>query len=210
METQFEIFHQSPDYLKETMVFPYAYGASFLQRVRTSQPWAAVDKMYSDLPESTEQIIHPEKYTGVRDHPRPVDLEDPSPRLGAGWHAVYSNVLGEFDLFVLLKLVLPEERSRVAASGWGGDKVVLLENERGATAVFGSTVWDTAGDADDFYLAMADWLQGRYPKARRTEESTSGLSLVHAGEYYSLKKEGDSVQFIIGLPESEASKLKPH
>jgi hypothetical protein len=208
MEAEFEIFRQSPDYLKETMVFPYAYGASFLQKVRASQPWSAVDKIYSDLPESTEQIIHPEKYTGVRDSPKPLELQDPSPRLGTGWHSAYGTVLGEFELFVLLKLILPEERARIAAAGWGGDKVLLLEDKSGATAVFGSTVWDTADDADEFYLAMTDWLQGRYPKARRTEETTSGVSLVHAGEYCSLKKTGDRVEFVIGLPESEAAKLK--
>jgi hypothetical protein len=210
METQFEIFHQAPDYLKETLVFPYAYGAAFLQKVRASQPWAAVDKIYSDLPASTEQIIHPEKYMGVRDNPKPVELQDPSPRLGNGWRASYSNVLGEFDLFVMLKLIVPEERARIAAAGWGGDKVLLLENKSGATAIFGSTVWDTPDDADEFYLAMGEWFQGRYPKARRIEESTSGYALVHAGEFHSLKKEGDRVQFIIGLPESDSSKLKTH
>jgi hypothetical protein len=210
METQFAIFRQAPDYLKESLVFPYAYGAAFLQKVRATQPWTAVDKMYSDLPESTEQIIHPEKYMGTRDNPKPVDLADPSPRLGNGWHISYTNVLGEFDLFVLLKLVVPEERAKNAAAGWGGDKLLLLENKSGATAVFGSTVWDTPDDADEFYLAMSAWLQGRYPKARRTEESTSGFALVEAGEFHSLKKEDNRVQFVIGLPGSDASKLKAH
>ncbi len=210
MDAQFEVFRQAPEYLKETLIFPYAYGATFLQKVRTDRPWSAVDKIYSDLPASTEQIIHPEKYLGTRDNPLTVDMEDPSPRLGNGWKVAYKNVLGEFTLFLMLKDLIPEARAKVAAAGWGGDKIYLLEGKNGVTALFGSTIWDTAEDADEFYQAMSDWLQGRFPKARRMEESTSGFALVHSGEFHSLKRDGLRVQYIIGLPESESAKLKTH
>ena len=62
MESQFAVFREAPEYLRETLLFPYGYGAAFLQKVKAKgQPWSAVDRIYSDLPESTEQIIHPEK-----------------------------------------------------------------------------------------------------------------------------------------------------
>ena len=50
MESQFAVFREAPVYLKETLLFPYGYGAAFLQKVRANgQPWSAVDKIYSDL-----------------------------------------------------------------------------------------------------------------------------------------------------------------
>ncbi len=209
MENQFEIFRQAPAYLKETLVFPYAYGASFLQKVRAERPWYAVDKIYADLPSSTEQIIHPEKYLDKRDNPLPVETDDPSSRLGSAWKVAYTNVLGEFTIYLMLKDQVSDAQAKAASAGWGGDKVLLLENKSGAAAVWCFSIWDTPEDADEFYQAMGEWLQRRFPKARRTDESEGGYALVHSGEYDSLKRQGPRVQFILGLPESESSKLKP-
>lgn len=75
-QSQFEIFKSAPLFLQETLMFPYGYGAAFLQKVwAKNSSWEAVNKIYSDLPESTEQIIHPEKYLVDRDNPKPVSAE---------------------------------------------------------------------------------------------------------------------------------------
>ncbi len=208
MEAQFEVFRQAPVYVKEILLFPYAYGAAFLQKARAAQSWEAVNKIYSDLPASTEQIMHPEKYLGTRDNPRTVSLENPLSRLGNAWKVAYSNVLGEFTISLLLKVHVPEERAKAAAAGWAGDRVYLLEGKNGASGIIGSTLWDTAEDADEFYQAMGVWFQGQYPKARRTEESASGYALVSSGEYHAIKRNGAKVHFVIGLPESDSSKLR--
>ncbi len=207
METQFEIFRQAPSFLKETLVFPYSYGSAFLQRVRSNRPWSEVDKIYKDLPASTEQIIHPEKYLDKRDNPLPVEAEDPSPRLGTGWKIAYTNVLGEFSIYLMLKNELSEAQAKNASAGWGGDKVYLVQDKDGASAVWGFSTWDTPDDANEFYEAMRDWLQHRFPKAHASEEPESTFSLVHSGEYNSVRKAGPQVQFVIGLPESESSKI---
>ncbi len=208
METQFEIFRQAPAYLKETLVFPYSYGAAFLQKVRADHPWAAVDKIYADLPSSTEQIIHPEKYLDKRDNPIPVDEKDPSSRLGADWRASYTNVLGEFTFYLMFKDQLSEAQSKAASSGWGGDKVFLVENKNGASAVWGFTVWDTPEDATEFSGALGDWLQHRFPKSQRADESDSAFAVIHSGDYDLVRRQGTKVEYVIGLPESESSKLK--
>jgi len=110
MNDQFEVLKGAPEYLKQNLVFPYSYGAAFMQKIRAhNEPWSIVDKIYSDLPSSTEQIIHPDKYLGERDHPLAVEVADPTPRLGKEWKIVYSNVLGEFGLSLLLQLHLAEE-----------------------------------------------------------------------------------------------------
>ncbi len=86
MQAQFPVFKEAPLYLRESLLFPYGYGASFLQYVWRKNPsWESVNKIYSDMPVSTEQIMHPEKYYGERDMPKPVNTESFVARLGPGW-----------------------------------------------------------------------------------------------------------------------------
>jgi hypothetical protein len=208
MQLQFPVFKEAPPYLRETLLFPYGYGASFLQYAWRQNPsWQAVNKLYSDLPVSTEQIMHPEKYYGERDMPKPVSIEDWAAKLGPGWKIGSKNVLGEFTLGLLMSLHLTEERSRRAAAGWGGDQALLLENEQGKDAVLIETVWDTAADAEKFYTAMDEWFRQRYPKTERTNETPAGFSLIQNGEYNSMRREGASVRLLIGLPEADGRKL---
>jgi hypothetical protein len=202
------IMKSAPSFMQETLLFPYGYGSSFLQQVWKKNPsWKAIDKIYSDLPASTEQIMHPEKYFGDRDEPKPVNTEALAAKLGSNWKTVYKNVLGEFGLGQLLNLHYAEGRARRAASGWGGDQVLLLENEDGKEAILVDTVWDTADDSDKFFTAMEEWFGQHYPKATKKNESPTGFSLIQKGEFNSLRHEGTEVRFILGFPEAESKKL---
>lgn len=202
MNNQFEVLKSAPDFMKETLLFPYGYGAAFMQKVRArNETWSAVDRIYKDLPSSTEQIIHPEKYLLTRDDPKSVQLDDPSAEMGTGWQAVYRNVLGEFSLFLLLKLNLPEEQARSAASGWGGDQLMLLEDGSGGrSALFLETVWDDASSAERFFGALSTWLQRRYPQAKKSNESANGFTLNQGGECHSILRRENGVRLIVGLP----------
>jgi hypothetical protein len=205
---QFPVFKNAPSFMQETLLFPYGYGSSFLQQLWKQNPsWQNINKIYSNLPASTEQIMHPEKYYANRDEPKPVKTDALVAKLGKGWKIAYRNVLGEFSLGLLLNLHLTDERSRKAATGWGGDQALLLENESGKDAVLVSTLWDTADDAENFFLAMDEWFRQHYPKTERTNISTTGFTLIKDGEYNSLRREGAAVHFLIGLPESASRKL---
>ncbi|HSW39395.1 MAG TPA: DUF6782 family putative metallopeptidase [Acidobacteriota bacterium] len=209
MQAQFDVFRNAPAFLQETILFPYGYGASFIQYAWKQYPsWNTVNKIYADLPASTEQIMHPEKYFGERDNPRPVNAQSYADMLAPDWRVTYKNTMGEFSLGLLLNLHLTAERSRRAATGWGGDQALLLENESGSSAALVYTVWDSAADAEKFFLAMDEWFRRNFPKASRRNETSSGFSLVHDGEFNSLRLDGNAVRFIIGLPEKESRRLK--
>jgi hypothetical protein len=204
MEAQSAAFKEAPAYIQQTLVFPYGYGASFLQSAwKEASGWQSVDAVYFDLPASTEQIMHPEKYFGLRDDPLPVTPFDPVAKLGGDWKIAYENVLGEFSLGLLLNLELTDEHARKSVSGWGGDRVMHLENGAGRDAVFVNTMWDADEDAEKFYLAMEEWFRKRYPDGKKEGESATVFSLVHDGEYCGMQRDGKSIYFMIGLPESE-------
>ena len=111
--------------------------------------------------------MHPEKYFTERDDPKPVEPADPVSRLGNSWKVGYRNVLGEFSIGLLLSAHLTEGHARRAATGWGGDEVMLLQDSEGKDAAFVNTVWDTADDADKFYAAMDEWFQKAYPESKK-------------------------------------------
>jgi len=89
-----ESFRQAPDILKAGLIFPYLQGWGFVNRVRSECGWAAVDKLYADLPESTEQIIHPDRYIDRRDRPVRIALEKDI----NGWETVCEDSLGMWGM----------------------------------------------------------------------------------------------------------------
>ncbi len=74
---------EAPVILSETMVFPYLRGMVFCARLANDGGWKALDEAYRRPPQSTEQIIHPEKYKAEPDPPMTIDLGALDP--GAGW-----------------------------------------------------------------------------------------------------------------------------
>jgi hypothetical protein len=207
MSSQLEVFASAPKYIQETLLFSYSYGTSFLQKVWAANPaWQSINAIYSDMPASTEQIMHPEKYLD-RDNPKPVQGDNFVAKLGKDWKVVYKNVLGEFTLNLLLNEKFTDQRARRSVLGWGGDQVLLLENKNGDCAAYVGTIWDSMNEADVFFQAMEDWFQQSYPQARKLNESSTGFSLVQDGEYHSLLRDGTSVHFIVGLSEKDGMKL---
>ena len=201
------VLSSTPRFLRETLIFPYGYGASFLQAIWKHNPsWEAINKIYSDPPTSSEQIMHPEKYYGERDNPKPVDAAAKSAKLGPEWKIPYKSVFGEFMIGQLLELHINDDRAKRAAAGWGGDEVLLLENGAGQNAVWIETEWDTANDAEKFFDAMDDWFKLHFPKASR-RAATEGFSLIQNGEFSALSREGKGVRIILGIPEAESKKL---
>lgn len=149
-----------------TLVFPYISGAEFVARLRSGGGWDAVNAAYADLPASTEQILHPDKYLD-RDQPVLLELPDPTTVLGASWSKAITETLGELQIAVLLTAPPPgtgvnwltgsielPEAARNAAAGWDGDRFALWENGVEEVLVWRS-VWDTPQDARAFSRALA-------------------------------------------------------
>ncbi len=214
MDSQFAVFRDAPMFLKETLLFPYGYGAAFLQKVRAGdQPWSAVDRIYSDLPESTEQIIHPEKYLANRDSPTLLPEENISETFGERWRKGYENVFGEFSMFLLLKLHLGEERSKRAAAGWDGDRILLVEEVSGAGSfVLLESIWDSEDEAEEFRQALEDWLPRRLPNAQKLtagEGGTQGVTYSDDRGISFAQRRGAKMRLVLDIPRETASRLGP-
>ncbi len=74
---------KAPRALRETLLFPYQEGTDWTRSLYKQSGWERVSKAFTDLPQSTEQILHPEKYF-AHEAPVKVTLPDLTKLLNAG------------------------------------------------------------------------------------------------------------------------------
>ncbi len=171
---QTDVLQKAPPYLALSLVLPYVKGLAFLQHQKARG--TSVDDVFRNLPRSSEQILHPEKY-GV-DLPVEVAPPDVGARLGPYWREVARGRLGEVGVSaVFLPLFSPGPLDVMAiasgtgtdyvATGWGGDAFVAYENSANRRVLVAwRTAWDSDEDASEFTLAFHDLVYRRDPGAR--------------------------------------------
>jgi hypothetical protein len=153
----------TPDILSAELLFPYTTGLSFVTDLIASGDYAVVDAAFSNLPQSTEQVLHPEKYL-AGEAPIVVTLTLPENLLGGGWTFVDEATFGEFYLQQFLGLQLSRTEANSAAAGWGGDRFVIYSDASGQHALALEIAWDTDADQQEFHAAMQTWAtEGNYP-----------------------------------------------
>jgi hypothetical protein len=132
----------------------YEDGLCFVAAVR-DKVIRGITGVFEDLPTTTEQILHPEKYL-AGESARPVFLNSLSNDLGPGWTEKGGSTFGEFGLQNVLLPGLTDDRPRVqeAAAGWGGDAFNMYANDSGGRLLHLETRWDTPEDAREFFDAL--------------------------------------------------------
>ena len=156
--------HSAPSTLQALLIFPYVSGLNFVHTALKTDGFPGVNKIFKRLPESTEEILHPEKYLkGVRDF-REIPLEPgPEGYDRQGESSTYSDRIGEFMIAALLGSYLSPVEGSKAAAGWAGDRIQLFEPVGDAPGtVIWNTEWDTKVDADEFFQALTAAYEKRF------------------------------------------------
>jgi hypothetical protein len=196
-----KVFLSAPAVIRESLIFPYVYGAGFVQELVRQRGWGGVSRAFTELPQSTEQIIHLGKYI-AREQPIKIELTDITSLLGPDWKRLDTDVNGEFGFFLILSEFIDRTEAKTAAGGWGGDQATLFENTKtGQLLIAHLSTWDTPQDAEEFFQAYSRRTSKRYPQA-------SGSKDPPANEYNLQTQDGKviiqlrdkSVLAIEGLP----------
>ena len=118
-----------PSVLVELLSFPYSAGLRFVQAVDRSGGQAAVDRAFEHHPQTTSEVIHPDRYlaafqaTPVADPPADGTVFD-------------RGVLGELGLALVLERLpqgtLATTDGRDLIGGWRGDRYVAWDAASGA------------------------------------------------------------------------------
>jgi hypothetical protein len=140
----------APPLLRRRIVFPYYDGLTLMADLYRAGGLPLIDRAFSHLPRTTEQVLHPEKY--VAGEP-PVPVKTPS--APPGWRAAASGTMGELQTAVLLGQCVSADEARAAAQGWGGDAYAILVGPQGSVGELWTTAWDDEEAADRFQRAVA-------------------------------------------------------
>jgi hypothetical protein len=177
----------TPPFLRDALMFPYLDGERFVISLWATGGWAAVNRVFGRAPNSTEQILHPDKYA-ANEKPVtvPLDAGAIAARLGSGWTATPADTLGEFQIGSWLRArgvtgAGGSVSGDTAAAGWGGDRYALVDGPNGAYGLVILTTWDTPADAAEFAAAATQAVRG-VPGQGRVVRIASGSAVPGGGE----------------------------
>lgn len=147
-------------YLLSELRFPYTEGLQFICERWLAGGWEAVDAVYTDPPDSSVEILFPDRYGEEPEQPRRLGT------LAAPWERARTTVLGAAELLWLFEApggdatrALADPRELV--SDWGGGRLVVwTDADRSAIAV---ALVDRGGALCD---SVKDWYTAAHPDAQ--------------------------------------------
>lgn len=195
--------------------FPNEKGREFAGAVFDHGGWDALNSCYTNLPRSTEQILHPSRYLGLDtpagqpDHPTTVVVPDLGPVLGDEWELLLRDTLGEFVIGLHLSQEMPEARGWSIADGWDGDTFLVWERQNGTRILIWRTIWDTSAEALAFERGMMLLIPQRYLPVRPIDpprglpgqwwETSGGIVHLHRAARYVLVVRAPDTNTVINV-----------
>lgn len=162
--------------LWESLVYPYIEGLSFVLALYRAGGWEMVNNAYTHLPNSTEQILHPERYLNL-DEPTWLSFEATDELIRYN-----EDIIGEFGIASMFRQLLgnslSERAINRATDGWDGDRInaYRFADQADRDMMLWLSVWDSNGDAEAFYR-VATRLSSVW-----TEEATESEKIGEYGE----------------------------
>jgi hypothetical protein len=152
-----------PHYISKQGMFPYDEGLRFVCRLYLRGGWAAVDRAHDHPPESTAQVLFPDRYF-LHEPPREADGLEALPR---PWKLIEVQDFGAADLLWLFEAPSGDTSRSLSrplrrASGWAGGERHLWFKHR-ETAV-GMAFVQHAG-APNLCRSMRLWYRASFPGA---------------------------------------------
>lgn len=193
------VFDNAPKFFQDSLLFPYVYGFDFVAYHYMRGGFEAVNRMYTNLPQSVEQIMHPEKY--LIDQPVSVTLEPFRSMITKNFNIIQEDVLNEADILQILgsgwdsDWQLSEKQAAAGADGWGGGAYIFAEADD-QPLFFSKTIWDSKKEADEAEDAFQNYCNKRFGKqtSENIWQSSDGSSVY-------LIKQNDILYWMI-LPEN--------
>ena len=136
------LFAAAPLIVREALIFPYIEGAEFM-RWWASSPHADTMPYGPRMPESTEQILHPDRYA-AGDRPLAVSFAATTDSV------IHDDALGELEIRILgAALNGNDEVAYTVPLGWAGDRYRVIETP-GGPALEWLIAFDDARSRDRF------------------------------------------------------------
>jgi hypothetical protein len=194
---QYPVFDSSPLYLRMTLVFPYTKGMLFQNAVFDRNGRYGFADVFRKPPESTQQILHPEKYfAGVKpSHPALPDV-----KLGKGYKGLVGGTLGELDHQVMLEQYSGKQRAAELAPHWRGCTFELMENrKKGRVVLLYAVEWENEDAAREYFAAYRHQLEKKWKQMIVARESADAIEGMGDDGRFELRRVGAIVTSVEGL-----------
>lgn len=141
----------------------YNFGMNLVHHIR-KQGWEHVDRLFTDPPVSTEQILHPTKWTAGEIPDRLAWPAFENEDVFDGWELMHEDTIGELTWRIIFSEFDMEIAGELAAEGWNGDRFAMFRSLDGQALLYLLyTSWDTDDDADEFEDWYGELLALKYP-----------------------------------------------
>jgi len=144
---------EAPHVMQMALIAPYIDGTLFIHALRRKGGWALVNRAWDNPPETTEQLLHVDKWTARE---AGLNVAEPSfGSLGPGWRVAEADTYGELGVRLTLGEWLGAGTAAPLAAGWGGDRGVLVRKGDAYAFAWRVRYDDAKPKASDAYAARA-------------------------------------------------------
>lgn len=190
--------NEAPEALKNILFFPYTSGLRFAHTLLRKGGYREIDRAYSRLPKSTEEILHPEKYlANQKDF---IEFSDQDLKTAAQSETlpVYTDTVGEFAVTAIIGSALKNNRAAASeiGKGWGGDRIGVFGGEGKHTVVWLMN-WDTEKDAEEFEAGYKNMLKKTYSLSEKCFQDESCSLTVK--KMVSIERNGPKVSIVFEI-----------
>ena len=196
------VFDSAPEWIQKDLTYPYEHGLVFAGFIVGQDGLKGLDETYLDLPVSSEQILHPQKYLRAEG---PTELAPLTVEL-AGWDLFDEATFGEWGIrMLILDSPTPGLRTQ-AAAGWGNDTYrAFLSGEEAAFA------WlyegETEADAEELVAALIAHVRASM-NAGSAVESGGGLLYDGGSTYVFIDRVEDQIYFVASTDHTAGASLR--
>ena len=195
---QYPVFAKAPLYLRESLVFPYTSGMLFQNTIYQKLGNQAFTEVFRRAPESTQQILHPEKYL---DKVSPSVPSLPAVPGSSKLRKLGDGTLGEFDFRVLVEQYVAKEEASSLAPHVTGGMYALFEGKKDRHPVLAwAANWDTAEQARKFFEDYRKIMAGKSKSCTFDTGSENELSGRNEYGTFRVRTEGTRFESVEGLP----------
>lgn len=198
---QFPVYQHAPLYLRETLLFPYTQGMLFQHALIEKMGQAAFTEVFRRPPESTQQILHPEKYLA---RVKPVRPSLPEFKTERDYRTLTDGEVGELDHAILLRQYAGEKESAAVAPEWRGGYFRLFESKTGQrTVLVYASEWSGPEAARRCFKLYQKVLAGKWKTFQADSRGDGVLAGRGDDGYFLLRLDGARVTSVEGLESPE-------
>ncbi len=187
----------SPLYIQQSLLFPYAEGIAFFDAVYQKMGKQAFAMVFTNPPTGSAQIIHPEQYFR---HEAATHPELPAVEGEKGAEEVTEGSVGEFDHSILIRQFAGATQSnQLSPHVEGGQFKIVRDSKTQMPLLTYSSEWDSPETAAAFFALYPKIVMGKW----RHCDITTSHARVLAGSgdhgYFVCRLNGRTVQSVEGI-----------